>query len=41
VIPRRRLAPLLEVDDLSIRYGRVAALEHVSLAWQPRRGGAP
>ena len=28
-------APLLEVDDLSIRYGRVQALEHVSLAVHP------
>jgi branched-chain amino acid transport system ATP-binding protein len=28
-------APLLEVDDLSIRYGRVQALEHVSLEVHP------
>ena len=27
--------PLLEVDDLSIRYGRVQALEHVSLEVHP------
>ena len=28
-------APLLEVDDLSIRYGRVQALDHVSLEVHP------